>query len=117
MHIISYILSSLLELICVKKVSTGQKGKHSEDNEDITMMEDTEEHMTDVCQGSEDASEQSQWSLFQVLTPLGERMLQRTVSFVLNTVCTCMSTCHVRLNFSVHVLPFTNVFWCCVPKT
>lgn len=75
-HTIFY--ATYTELICVKKISTGRKGKQTQECEDVAMMEETEYDMADTALGSEHAT--GQWSLYQVLASMGERLLNTHVN-------------------------------------
>ena len=65
----------LLEIICCQKiVPTGKKGKQKLAGDDVWMSEAQDETKAD-----NQASDSEQWSLFEVLTPLAEKIIQDPV--------------------------------------
>ena len=63
-------------MICCQKVhGTGKKGKNKHDGDDCLMVESQDETMADP-----QSTDSEQWSLFEVLTPLAEKIIQDPVS-------------------------------------
>ena len=65
----------LLEIICCQRiVPTGKKAKQKLASDDVWMSEAQDEMKAD-----NQASDSEQWSLFEVLTPLAEKIIQDPV--------------------------------------
>ena len=68
-----------VEIICSQKISgTSKKGKQRHESDDVFMAESLDEAMADPPT----ASDSEQWSLFEILSPLAEKLIQDSVSVV-----------------------------------
>lgn len=67
--------SYVIETICCQRiVPTSKKAKQKFTSDDVLMSEGQDEMMADT-----QASDSEQWSLFEVLTPLAEKIIQDPV--------------------------------------
>ena len=74
-----YVKFLYIEVICCQRVVTaGRKGKQRIASDDVFTTESQDEMMADA-----QALDSEQWSLFEVLTPLGEKIIQDPVSLPL----------------------------------
>ena len=67
------------EVICCQRISgtsKRNKHKHGSEGDDVFMAESHDEPMADTSI----TPDTEQWSLFEVLTPLAERIIQDSVS-------------------------------------
>ena len=75
---ISPMLYAYAEIVCCRKiVPVGKKGRQKIASDDALMSEVEDETMTDS-----QAVYSEQWSLFEILTPLAEKIIQDAVRLV-----------------------------------
>lgn len=73
MHLYASIIP--IDIICCQRiVPTGKKAKQRLADDDVLMSDTRDEAMTES-----QASDSEQWSLFEVLTPLAEKIIQDQV--------------------------------------
>lgn len=76
-------LTFSLEIICSQKIDgTVKKGRQKLESDDVFMADSQDEAMEDPST----TSESEQWSLFEILTPLAERIIQDSVSNTLHVI-------------------------------